>query len=702
MKKKKLLLTLPILLGIVSYGLYHAPLAHAAGNTITVDSTADPGTIGDTQCTLREAISNVNSTTGDTTSGDCHIGSNGGGDTIVFSIIHTFSGDTFTNQTKTGYIIAPTSDLPDITRPVTIDGYSETDARANSAPAPDPFNGRLLIQIDGSNDVSGHALLFSTGSNSSVIKGLVVTGFTTGTSLSIHADNIKIQGNYIGTAPDGLSADSNGAGFSATGGTPGINGTLGGLNANERNIISGNNSNGSGSSGGYPAGGWVIQGNYIGIDAHGTAAIPNSTVGGPGGLSIDNGDDVVIGGPEPTAINIISGNYSHGLAPDQDNNLLIEGNYIGTDYTGTQDLGNGGSATAISNCQVLIQNNLIMFNGAGLALNNGNHDSIIVGNSVFRNDSAGIQINNSNTNETIGGTSADDRNTVSFNGSTNIALNGVPNLVTGLRIIGNYIGVGSNGAIDNNYSNANGIQVNGNVNNVTIGGTNAGEGNTIAATSGPGIGVNQITLPPSFGSLVLTPANVSVIGNSIHDISTGQVSNSTPPTGFGSSNLGIDLLATTLNTSLDIASAVNIGANTNVPGGSVPGKANDYLNHPVLNSLTQNGTNASINFNLNVAGATNGYRIEFFSNDTSTPNQGQRYLGFANVNSGDNQTTSLTLPVGTNLTGKYVSATLAELLAAEIASPSDKPPHEADRLETLERMLERIAAGRDATGPRSV
>ncbi len=52
--------------------------------TITVNSTADNTIAGDAQCTLREAIANVNAT-GDTTNGDCSPAT-GANDTIVFNL----------------------------------------------------------------------------------------------------------------------------------------------------------------------------------------------------------------------------------------------------------------------------------------------------------------------------------------------------------------------------------------------------------------------------------------------------------------------------------------------------------------------------------------------------------------------------------------------------------------------------------------
>ncbi|HEX7408088.1 MAG TPA: choice-of-anchor Q domain-containing protein, partial [Candidatus Binatia bacterium] len=53
--------------------------------TITVNTTADNLTAGDGQCTLREALANVNAAA-DTTSGDCTAGT-GAGDTVTFSLV---------------------------------------------------------------------------------------------------------------------------------------------------------------------------------------------------------------------------------------------------------------------------------------------------------------------------------------------------------------------------------------------------------------------------------------------------------------------------------------------------------------------------------------------------------------------------------------------------------------------------------------
>lgn len=100
-----------------------------AASTITVNSTAD-NQANDGACTLREAIvaSNTDTASGAAV-GECAAGS-GAGDLIEFDISGT--------GLKTIHI---SSGMPTITRTVTIDGYTQTDAVVNNADFPDAMNG---------------------------------------------------------------------------------------------------------------------------------------------------------------------------------------------------------------------------------------------------------------------------------------------------------------------------------------------------------------------------------------------------------------------------------------------------------------------------------------------------------------------------------------------------------------------------------
>src|SRR5207244_4648467 len=84
----------------------------------------------------------------------------------------------------------------------------------------------------------------------------------------------------------------------------------------------------------------VVQGNYVGTNAAGTAAIPNQI-----GINI-KGAANMIGGTISGAGNLISGN-SFGLVIQHSSAIgnIVQGNLIGTDASGTMALGNGTGIT---------------------------------------------------------------------------------------------------------------------------------------------------------------------------------------------------------------------------------------------------------------------------------------------------------------------------------------------------------------------
>ena len=70
----------------------------------------------------------------------------------------------------------------------------------------------------------------------------------------------------------------------------------------------------------------VIQGNFIGTDATGTAALPNGASGN-GGIILFFGQNNTIGGTTPGARNLISGNIGDGV--------VVEGDGITTSFKAT-------------------------------------------------------------------------------------------------------------------------------------------------------------------------------------------------------------------------------------------------------------------------------------------------------------------------------------------------------------------------------
>lgn len=149
------------------------------------------------------------------------------------------------------------------------------------------------------------------------------------------AANNSIQGNFIGVNAGGTAALPNGlAGIGVSGAPQNV---IGGTLRDARNIISGN-----GDSGIYllnsGAIGNVIRGNYLGTDVSGRFALGNVR----DGLSLYDAPSNTIGGATSGAGNLLSGNNTYGLylARPATVGNVVQGNFIGTTFTGTQPLGN--------------------------------------------------------------------------------------------------------------------------------------------------------------------------------------------------------------------------------------------------------------------------------------------------------------------------------------------------------------------------
>ena len=400
---------------------------------IAVTTTDDSGT-----GSLRQAILDANATAA--------------ADTICFVIpgegVHT---------------IAPTSALPAVEHPVLIDGYTQPGSSPNTLPV--GSDAELRIEVDGSaagvsspglrltgtgitvrglaiGDFNGD-LVRIEGGGENVVEGCFLgtdasgtqaregnSGFwivdsdantlggTTPASRNVVAgdlgggffvfpgsDDNRILNTYIGTDPSGAtSVGENGGGVFILGaddtviGAPGAGNVIAGIDGGRLFVLVEDDD---------AAERTVIQGNYIGTNAAGDAALgesgggvfisgaPNTRLGGPGegeGNLISAGDEeggvfinddgpfasagtavqgnligtdasgtialnqccgidvssphVLIGGTAPGARNVISGNTSDGISIDD--SVTVQGNYIGVDATGAAPLGNGSGGIWVS------------------------------------------------------------------------------------------------------------------------------------------------------------------------------------------------------------------------------------------------------------------------------------------------------------------------------------------------------------------
>jgi len=182
----------------------------------------------------------------------------------------------------------------------------------------------------------------------------LISGCAAGILFDLGSMGSVARGNFIGTDRTGTAALPNQYGIDMGGGL------VGGSAAGARNVISGNSQYGVWVTGSEsPA---VIQGNFIGTDVTGTQAIPNTF----GGVVIWGVDGSVIGGAAPGAGNLISGNPARGVLLEGSFNT-VQGNFIGTDVTGTSPLGNGHGIQVGGVTIVAAADNLIGGTGPGEA-----------------------------------------------------------------------------------------------------------------------------------------------------------------------------------------------------------------------------------------------------------------------------------------------------------------------------------------------
>lgn len=213
-----------------------------------------------------------------------------------------------------------------------------------------------------------------------------------------------VIGNYIGTDAAGTSAIPNLWGIQLGGGAQ--SNTIGGTDPARRNLISGNTYHGIRQMD-TKGNGNFFQGNWIGTDSTGVHALPN----GKNGISIEYSYSHTIGGTQPGAGNVISGNGWEGiyLVGAASTSIKIQGNYIGTTPGGTP-LGNGASGIALNDhaSYNLIgglepgAGNVIAYNTSsdswttgGIFITMEGNRNTILSNSIFANSSLGIELGES-------------------------------------------------------------------------------------------------------------------------------------------------------------------------------------------------------------------------------------------------------------------------------------------------------------------
>jgi hypothetical protein len=443
----------------------------------------------------------------------------------------------------------------------------------------------------------------------------------------------QAQGNFIGVDHTGaipLPNTEDGVGSNG----PTI--VIGGVAPNSGNVISGNGTDVDFNdlTDGGAAANSSAWGNLIGTDSTGTKIVDPAG----NGVSITAGaNNENIGGTTPAARNVISGNIHGVYVFDNANGNIIQGNYIGTDITGTIALGNEQQGY----------------------LSGGDSSSIPA------------------ISEVVGGAVAGAGNLISGNGADGVLISGTANIggdpdnaFGGSTVQGNYIGTDATGtaALGNG---ATGVTVNANATNNTIGGTAPGSGNLIANNASHGVFIDpgttggQGTNNQTIGNTILSNGGAGV------RINTGTGERVSVNSIYQNAALGIDIGPT--------------GQNANSSCNSSNNGANLLLNSPVMTGgsgsffITATATDANGNTSefsnavpannsgdlLSLTGTYNGvanstYTIEFFSSPSADPSgfgQGKTFLGSTTVTTDGSCNASLGgMPIDT--TGADVSVSL--------------------------------------------
>jgi photosystem II stability/assembly factor-like uncharacterized protein len=593
--------------------------------------------------TLRQAMTDANATPGL--------------DTIVFNIpgagVHT---------------INLSFELPEITDPVVLD--------ATTQPG---YAGTPLIEINGAAAANASAC-FYVSAGGSAIRGFAINRFSSARGIWLNGGSGNvIQANYIGLDATGTLSSRNSEGIIIYNSS---NNLIGGTNAAARNVISGNGDDGLDVSGS----GNQIQGNYIGTNASGTAAVAN----GSAGVRISGGNNTV-GGTTPGAGNLISGNQN-GIQCGS--GTVVQGNLIGTDVTGKMAIANSTGISAYGS-DILIggtvaaARNLISGNGFGVSISSpqgrvqGNFiGTDITGTVALANNYGGMTVGD---HTLIGGTTPEARNIISGNGYANVLLGYNVGGTDTATVQGNYIGTDVTGKVALGNTNYGVFAYS---SNNLIGGTEAGAGNLI---SGNGVGVQigggtsatliknlvqgnligldvtgNASLPNQSDGVVLSTASGNTIGGdgaAGNRIAFNLRNGITVTSGTGNQILGNSIFS---NGALGIElSPAGVTAND---AGDADTGANNLQNFPLLTSATSSGGNTTIQGTLNSTPGTS-FRIELFSNascDASGNGEGQVLLGFKKVNTdgAGNATFSLTVPT-TMLVGSSITATATNLTSGD-------------------------------------
>ncbi len=402
------------------------PGAHAAAATITVNSSLDV-IATDSVLDLREAIRLATGVqlVGSLDSGECGQILNttySGGCVLGGDTIGSGSADTILFSGSMGITLS--APLPTLST------------------AGDTINGASAgITVDGVTQAFDCFLISGGSATGNTIKGLTIQLCTAGVRI-----NAGATGNVIG-----------------------------GTSAADKNVISKNGGPGVDISGTGTTGN-IVEGNYIGTNAAGTAAASN---GGEGVLIAGGASTNTVGGSAAGARNVISGNGGNGVG-------IFGAAETGAECTNFTDDDNdakvndgcpavGAAETPGAQCADAVDNDIDTFANDGCPTVGTTGTNTISGNYIGTNaagtaavgNSRGVLIDGGASTNTVGGTTPGERNIISANFGPGVNISGGGS--SGNIVEGNYIGTAFDGTTALGNSGV-GVEID-NADSNTVGGT---------------------------------------------------------------------------------------------------------------------------------------------------------------------------------------------------------------------------------------
>jgi len=553
------------------------------------------------------------------------------------------------------------------------DNYIGTNA-AGTAALPNILGGVLIGAGAGVNQIG-----VAGGETGNVISG------NSGNGVTIRGNGNEVATNFIGVNAMGTAAlGNNPNGVLVNAGAS--NNIIGFTDPTTRNIISGNLGAGVVVSDAFTSNN-LIQGNFIGTNTAGNAAITNND----GVLVVNGADQNTIGGTNAGARNIISGNTSSGITLNGVNGSTIAGNFIGTNAAGTAAVGNSVGVFLVNANSITVggssglSKNVISGNSAdGIEISGGSFNSVlnnfigvdITGNAAVPNG-VGVFIAGGSHNNSIGNSNSRPSNVISGNTSYGVLLSGAGTNVNFVQ--GNFIGVSGLGHEPLANGGAGIALLNGPSNN-TIGGVFVGAGNVISANASDGVeftgaGTTSNLLQGNFigpseqqnyplgnaanGVYVSGGAANNTIGSTTAAARNIIAYNAKGVVVTGSSTTGnaIETNAIFSNTGLGI-DLNDDGVTPNTPGGPHTGP-NNLQNYPVMSSAISSGGTTNVTGSLNSTPNTT-FRVELFGNPACDPSghgQGLNFLSSSNVTTDGSGNASVSFSFSTSLIGATGSVT---------------------------------------------